>query len=359
VVESKVETGETMEKKSTHKVEVMPLIRETHPNADLLSIIRVYGYTVVINNNDWAGTDQAAWVPPDSLVPVSRPEFAWLKNTTNTFYNADCVKIDPALSPDEPYVRVTVRRFRKVLSYGLFARAPEGAKIGDDVAELMGVKHYNPPEPTDTKGEVASAPNVFALKYDVDSFQRYAQSIFVAGEEVVATEKLHGANGRWVFHNGEFHCGSRTEWKREFPTGGGSQNLWWKALRSCPALMEWLQKNPDHLVYGEVYGQVQNLKYGTKAGEVRIGVFDIMKTGEFIDNDVAREMAPELPWVPIVGRMPFDFDKLVALAEGPSLIPGAGHFREGIVVKPVKERAADEVGRVQLKIVSPSYLEKC
>jgi RNA ligase (TIGR02306 family) len=345
--------------KSTHKVEIVPIVREKHPNADLLSIVRVFGYNVIINNKDWEGVNHAAYLPPDSLAPVSHPDLAWLKNTTSTYYNADCIKIDPACSPDELYVRVTVRRFRKVLSYGLLARAPEGAKIGDDVADIMGVKHYNPPEPLDTKGEVAPGPNVYSLKYDVDSFQWYAAQVFVPGETVMASEKIHGCNGRWVFHNGAFHCGSRTEWKREFPLGGGTQNLWWKALRNTPVLMEWLEKNPDHLVYGEAYGQVQTLKYGSKPGEVRIGVFDIMKNGEFMDIHTARAMAPDLPWVPIVAEMPFDFDTLIALAEGPSLVPGANHFREGIVVRPLKERAHEEIGRVQLKIVSPSYLERC
>jgi hypothetical protein len=51
------------------------------------------------------------------------------------------------------------------------------------------------------------------------------------------------------------------------------------------------------------------------------------------------------------------FDTCMALAEGPSLIPGAKHYREGIVVKPLEERYDKMVGRVQLKIVSAMCLE--
>ena len=56
--------------------------------------------------------------------------------------------------------------------------------------------------------------------------------------------------------------------------------------------------------------------------------------------------------------MLFDLDAVLVLAEGNSLVPGANHMREGIVVKPIKERTDPEVGRVCLKVVSNAYLEK-
>jgi hypothetical protein len=61
---------------------------------------------------------------------------------------------------------------------------------------------------------------------------------------------------------------------------------------------------------------------------------------------------------PTFGIMPFDFDKLQALADGPSLVKGANHMREGIVIKPLKERQHWKLGRVMLKMVSNAYLEK-
>jgi hypothetical protein len=51
-------------------------------------------------------------------------------------------------------------------------------------------------------------------------------------------------------------------------------------------------------------------------------------------------------------------EKMIELAEGPSLIPGANHLREGIVVKPVEERFHTAVGRVALKLVSLAYYER-
>ncbi len=378
---------------SGHKVEVVPVNLEKHPNADALSINRVFGYQVCCQTEAWKDAKVAAWIPPDTLVDTRRPEFDWLNDGKNTLYFADgySAKQKVAQGDDQPvYHRVRMKKLRNVVSYGLLVPAPDGAQAGDNVADKLGTIHWNPPEPPDTKGEVASPPPIYFVKYDVDSFQRYAQEVFVPGEAVVVTEKIHGANGRWVFWDGQFYCGSRTEWKKEFGAAPNkdkiledmhaagcppermqevqeklekwtaTQNMWWKALRQYPDMMDWLALHPGAIMYGEVYGQVQDLKYGAKPGELKIAIFDIMIDGKWLDFKAARIAAPAplIPWVPLVAEgIPFDFDKLVAMAEMKSMVPGAeGQIAEGIVVKPLVERQHDAVGRVQLKIVSQNYL---
>jgi RNA ligase (TIGR02306 family) len=73
-------------------------------------------------------------------------------------------------------------------------------------------------------------------------------------------------------------------------------------------------------------------------------------------------MAPSkvatLEWAPILYEGPFDEKVARELAEGNSSIPGAKHCAEGVVVRPVVERFDEQVGRVQLKIVSNRYLSK-
>ena len=46
------------------------------------------------------------------------------------------------------------------------------------------------------------------------------------------------------------------------------------------------------------------------------------------------------------------------LAEGPSLVPGANHVREGCVVQPIRERVDVRLGHTVLKIVGNGYLER-
>jgi RNA ligase (TIGR02306 family) len=237
---------------------------------------------------------------------------------------------------------------------GLLVPAPEGTQVGDDVADFLGVTHYEPPMSLAMGGENEKPPPGYRPVYDVESLRRYAY-VFVTGEPVFVTEKIHGANGRFAYDGvADYHCGSRTEWKRR-----SADNLWWKALRACEPLKAFLIEHEDVTVYGEVYGQVQDLKYGAKPGEVRLAVFDLLRGGEWLDPHQARALAPNLPWVPTIAeRMPFDLEAILALAEGPSLVPGANHVREGIVVKPLVDRSDPRVHRLNLKVVGNGYLER-
>lgn len=375
---------------STHRVDIVEVALDKHPNADALSIVHIEGYQVVVRTEDWLerftdGVRIGAYVPPDSLVPVWRDEFHFLQT-----------------KPDQTQVRVKARKLRGEWSMGLLVPAPAGAKLGDDVAEQLGVEHYEPPLKFGTAGEAERSPRVRRVcqscgglgivedpqhghslkcepcngegypndretvgfeypKYDVEAFRKYGRIAFEPEEKVWVTEKIHGANGRWLYNGERYYCGSRTEWKRE-----SESNLWWKALRSYPALTNFLFMNPGVCVYGEVYGQVQDLKYGTKPGEVRIAIFDILHQGKWVDAAAAREFQPNpngphagtLPWVPLIAVCEYDFNFLLALAEGDTLIEGAKHFREGIVIKPLKERWNPKCGRVNLKVVSNQYLER-
>ena len=98
------------------------------------------------------------------------------------------------------------------------------------------------------------------------------------------------------------------------------------------------------------------MRYGAKPGEVRIAVFDLLIGNIWAEARWSRDAAPRLPWVPKIGEIAFDADALFKLADGPSLVLGADHIREGIVIKPTSERTDPEIGRVQLKVVSSEYL---
>jgi RNA ligase (TIGR02306 family) len=369
---------------STHQVEVVPIIMEKHPNADSLSIVNVFGgYTCIVRTEDWKGVALGAYLPPDSVVDTARPEFSFL---------AEKAKVDGTH-------RVKAIKLRKVVSYGLMVPAPAGTKVGDDVAQLLGVTHYEPPIPgvqnsgLITGGEVAKGPDVYTIKYDVDAFRKY-HHLFVEGEQVWVTEKIHGCSARYVYHNDQMYCGSRNEWKKEFPSYDHitldylranvfkkdvepkevdeervqeifdrlhnkpkPRNLWWNALDATPVLESWCKANPGCTVYGEVFGQVQTLKYGVQG--FAFAAFDIMVNSIFLDPVHARDFGNALPWVPILANaVPYSFAMVVSHSDGPSTWPGAKHYREGCVVKPLIERTDMHVGRVCFKCVGATYLEK-
>lgn len=318
---------------STHKVEVVKVAIEPHPNADRLDVARIFGFTCCVAKGSFIDGQLAAYVQPDSVVDSKRPEFAFL----------------------EGHERIRVKKLRGVVSMGLLLPAPEGVSEGDDLAEHFGVTHYEPPIPGERVGEVEGGPiGIYVPKYDVESMYRYKR-LFVEGEPVIATEKIHGANSRFVFapDEGRMYCGSRGEWKAP-----NFADMWWKALSENRWIEEFCRANPGDVLYGETFGNVQSLKYGAKSGEIFFRAFDVLRNGVWREWDDWTKGLIEWDVVPVVYRGPFNFDKLVGLSDGASLIPTAEHMREGIVVRPIPERTHEHLGRVHLKLVSNAYMEK-
>lgn len=336
---------ETVETKSTHKVEVVEVKLDPHPNADALSIVRVFGYVVCVRSADWKDGDLGAYVVPDSLVDVTRPEFSFLRK-----------------KDDRDIERIRVMRLRGMMSQGFLCPAPEGSKVGDDVAEQLGVERYEPPEPTSSGGDAETPPEGFRPKYDVDAWHRYSH-LFEEGETVIATEKLHGSSARFTYQDDRMWAGSRREWRKE-PEEGKAQNYWWTVLKNNDWIEEWCRMYPTYTLYGEVFGKgIQELHYGLDKPSFR--VFDIWhnKDGRWLNwyEVVTMQNANgdlDVNWVPLVYVGIYDAEKISELAEGKTKIHGADHIREGVVLSPVKERYSDEIGRVKLKIVGNGYLEK-
>lgn len=324
-------------KMSQHECLVIEIKLEPHTNADSLSIVHVFGYQCVVRTSDWKDGDLGVYVPPDSVVPNTL-EFEFLKRPNSKHWN-----------------HIRVMRLRGEISMGLLMPAPEGAKIGDNLMEKMGIIHYEPPEPMEEGGQDEPGPDGWYPKYDVEHLLRFNE-LFEEGEPVVVTEKIHGASGRFAWMNGRMWVGSRTKWKKE-----DEDNLFWQTLIQNPWIKEWCQLFSEKVLYGEVYGQVSNLKYGTSKGQFRFAAFDIWDKSQWASYDefkLLRKGIEDFQFVPELYKGPFEAKTMAELAEGKSFVPGANHIREGIVVRPVNERVAPEIGRVQLKIISNAYLSK-
>lgn len=318
---------------STHKVEVVRVDKILpHPNADRLDIINIFGYTTCVVKDSFAVGDLAAFIPPDSIVP-----------NTETFAFLD------------GHLRIKVKKLRGVVSYGFLVKAPIGAKVGDDVAEDMHITHYDPPEPTSTGGPVVPPPAGYHPTYNIDALLRYPKA-FHPGEQVWVTEKIHGVNARFTCIDGVMFAGTHRQWRAD-----NESSVWWRILRQYPDIERFCRENDTfYTLYGEIYGSVQDLKYGCKPGELRFAAFDILGGSQWFDPKTARVYTEgyDIPWVPLVGIVKYDPATLASMAEGQSLVDGADNIREGIVVKPLLEYSIPEIGRVCLKLVSPAYLEK-
>jgi RNA ligase (TIGR02306 family) len=342
---------------STFACEVVPVELTPHANAEKLSIVRVYGSDVVVRTEDWLGRDRGVHVPVDAVVPVDRPEFAFLA----------------AESKDGKTCRIKARRLRGVFSMGMLVPAPVWVpipdkpggsyvpNIGDDLSHHFGVTKYEEPEvihhhrsgfPMLGSHDQAEEPGGLPVpRYtDIEHVRRHGEA-FYPGELVVVTEKIHGANARYTYRDGRIHTGSRKQWKTL-----DVASAWYRAL-TVP-MLRLCGENSPLVLYGEVFGQgVQDLAYGS--AEPRFVAFDLYDPRAECYLDFAEFRAIclsySVPMAPILYAGAYDADAVAVLAERDSEVAGNGQISEGVVVRPMFERRTHALGRVVLKRPGERY----
>lgn len=319
---------------SEHHINVVRLgTLAQHPNADTLSVTKVYGgYPAIVRSVDFREGDLAVYIPVDAVCPTAHPRFAFLGE----------------------HGRIRARKLRGVFSMGLLLPAEPGMKEGDDVAEAWGITRYEAPEPSPQN----EADPGIAPVYDIEGWRRYIAEdppIFAPDEEVVATEKLEGENARYAWHLDRLWCGSHTGWKRR-----DAGTAWWEVGNRL-GLAERLSAHPDIVLFGEIVGHVPRMNYGATGAKRGLYLFDAMevKTRRYLDYDEFVAFAAEIgvPVAPLLYRGPFD-GLSTSLAEGPTTIKGSSHIREGFVVRPVIERQDPRIGRAALKLKGEDYLTR-
>lgn len=312
-----------------------------HPNGDKLELIQVWGWQCCIAKGQFKTGDKAAYIEPDFLCPLDRPEFSFLRKKDST----------------KTKERIKVRRLRGELSQGLIIPLPAhlDVPVGTNIITELGVERYEPPEDMSTGGDFVHGPDgLYCPKFDLENYAKYGKHCFVEGEPVVITEKLHGSSSRFLWHDGQQFCGSRKNWMEE-----DEKNIWWKVFKSDPGIKSWCEANPSKILFGEVFGQVQTLKYGAGRNDLFFAAFAMLDKQEWISyKDIADSLKEHnVTLAPLLYRGPLDEKMAKELAEGDSSWLGANHMREGVVIVPEIERTHRKVGRVALKLVSNRYLE--
>jgi len=322
-------------------IEVGPVGK--HPNADTLSISHIYRYPCIIRTGDFKEGDRAVYIPEEALVPET-PQFAFLWSNREG-------------PPREKDRVVWAKKLRGIFSMGLLVPVPDDLKdlpTGTNVAVQMGIEKYEKPEPINTGGDNDPTPGWFHTYTDIENVRKYDRLLHFS-EEVIITEKTHGANGRFCYREDKLYIGSHNNTKKD------DQINIWSVVANRLGLHEKLKAAPDVIFYGEVYGQVQKgFDYGITKGQSDLVLFDAydLNTGRYLNGDEFLELAQRvgLKTVPILYRGPWQgLDQCEPLADGPNGFNGK-HMREGFVVKPMVERWNEEIGRVVLKLHGQEYL---
>lgn len=173
---------------------------------------------------------------------------------------------------------------------------------------------------------------------------------------------VHNCNSRFVWHKDRMWAGSRTRWIKR--PEDDNNNVWWKVLSENPWIEEFCKANPDSTLYGEIFGWVQDLKYGHGPGEHSFKVFDVWRQKDenwgYVDAIDLMKTFDKEQLVPVLYVGPYSDEVVSRYTDGKTMLDmeGKKHIREGCVLKPIRERINDRVGRVALKSVSDKYLEK-
>ncbi len=351
-------------------VTVVPIQIEPHPNADRLELAKVGEYRSVVGKDQFQTGDLVAYIPEQAICPDELIEEMGL---TGKLAGKECN-------------RVKAVKLRGIVSQGICYEARSNWKEGWDVTEELGITKYEPPIPAHMSGMVYGAGFDKTIRFDVENWKRYPD-VFEDGEEVVFTEKIHGTFcvcGVMPDNMAHEKYGTLVVASKGLADKGiafqpdaeeNEHNLYLRAIRSKnierevrAVFSEELDSGIPVFILGEVFGQgVQDLHYGASAAKdetLGFRVFDIYvgKPGQgyYLDSDFvfASCFGMELDRVPILYRGPFSREIMDKHTNGMETVSGKqSHMREGIVMKPAKERRDDlsGLGRVMLKSVSDKY----
>lgn len=314
-----------------------------HPNADSLGVTSIDGQPVVYRLSDFPTAETlGVFFPIDTVVDCAKPWFSFL---------------------GEGQQRIKARRLRGVFSMGLLLpwtgeysllRENEhdiehGECIGQVDGEVVGAKKYQEkPHHLVRASEQASAPLRVPPDFHVEGYRKYGYLLRENPGRVIATEKVHGMNSRFLMQDGRLHVGSHHCWWKP-----RENNLWWVIAKKYN--LESLPENK--LVWGEIFGPgIQDLHYGQK--EPSLAVFDIydIASQQWMSHRAVEDFCirHNLPTVPVVYEGPLDDALLRTLAEQPSHYDPA-QIREGLVIAHQDSNIVTHIGRLKLKLISEQY----
>jgi RNA ligase (TIGR02306 family) len=329
-----------------------------HPQADRLEIAEVLGWQVVVKKGQFKDGDRIVFVPPDTVLPKDVSDRF---GVTNYLANG----------------RVKCARLRGEPSYGLVVPPDDPAwPEGMDVTQHYKATKYFPPIRTGVEDEMEDHP-LFHKYTDMEDLRNFPDA-FRPGEEVVVTEKCDGTNQRTGLVEGQWMAGSHDLRRKppdpqSVPIPGGPRELrvslyWFPISEHCPfaektkRLLVGIRdaRNAKSVIlFGEVFGpKIQDFSYGRT--QIDFLAFDLTVEGKYLEFDEFKSVCEEygVPMVPVLYRGPFDLGVIRKLADEDSTI-GGGRYREGLVVRPTRERTSNLRGAVQrlvLKFKGDKYL---
>lgn len=403
---------------STFAVEVVTLDGiEPIEGADAIELALIGGYRAIVKKGIFTPGGKAVYIPEDAVVPADILEAIGLtgrlagkqKNRVKAIRMRGALSQGVVISLSQAASLIDAERakvFTELFpeNITLDGTTPtvvtdnpdhwrEGPQVGwvniaweegMDLQFVLNITKWEEPIPAHMSGKYSNRPSWFP-KYDIENYKKYNRAL-EEGEEVYITEKLHGTNAGFAMRaeDRKLLVASRNLILEPEDKTYYQMNVYWQAAIDVAAenrLNYLLDRTGAEyvIVFGEIFGSgVQDLAYGMEAGKREFRVFDIILDGEYVDIDRQRELLTfnritftstdtegykidtepreVLPPVPVLYRGPFSDAVVQEHTSGNTTIGATKQIREGIVIRPVKERYSGRLGRVILKSVSADYL---
>lgn len=312
-----------------------------HANADSLELAQVLGWQVVVRKGEYSVGQKIVYFPIDTILPLDVSErFGVTKYLSKQ--------------------RIRCAKLRGEPSFGLVVMPDRDWPIGENVAEYYRAEKYEPPV-RPTAGDAEKEHPLFVAYTEIENMRNFP-AIFEAGESVIVSEKIHGTNARVGCVEGELMAGSMRLRRRRPADDRFASSIYWFPFTLEPVwnLVEELGRaHRQVILFGEVYGsKIQSFHYGL-LGTIGFRAFDLLLDGHYMNwpDFLALCSRYSVETVPVLATIPFDLDEIRRYSEGKTqLMAKDAHIREGVVVRPLRERTDPRVGRVILKYVSDSYL---
>lgn len=345
-------------------------------NADRIERVRVKNWWCVTSKNQFKIGDKVVYVPPDSVITED------LANRWGiTKY---CPKLPEYMcAPGENLYRIKACRFRGAPSFGTIQILDDQSwPIGFDVIDHYKITKYEPPIKA-PDGDEEVPISTFHKYSSIENIGNFP-NVFKDGEEVAITEKIHGTNCRLGYVLDPFAENSYYPWEKVAGSFEIQRKPWdakkrrskyWLPFKeegncSITNLLMYLrdryQATQSVIVFGEIFGQgIQDMDYGQNKPSFK--AFDIAIDGKYLDWEKAQTEFEQfnVEVVPVLYKGPFSMDIINQLVDGPTTICDKSKIRtpfkgrEGVVVKPIKERYDPILGsRVILKSISADYHDR-
>lgn len=312
-----------------------------HPNADALDLVQVLGWQVVTKRGEYKDGDFCVYVVIDTVLP-ERPEFEFLRNKH--------FRIKPIRLRGEESAGIvfptSLVSFCGVTADGrgfFFNRKDANGhedhgihEVGDDVSELLGIKHYEKPVPAELAGQMVGHIPGFLIITDEDNLRTYPDAVpEMYGRPYYITRKEDGSSGTYFVKGGEFGVCSRRIHLKESEGNG-----FWKIARKydLAKILPIAFPDRDIAIQGEVVGPgVQKNPLGLNELDFRLfNIFDIVQRG-YLDYGAIVKFCDTygIPRVPVISEgsaYGYSLEELIALAREQKYETGGP--AEGIVIRP-------------------------